>query len=145
MPLPPAPDEVDMPLRELLRRADPAPPVTGAGNGERRRLARETVQQAVADVNRRTSDDHFRYELALLVLNQNVEAMSDIQDAAAAEGLPVKAYAERVIARHNARRRRAAHIYAIEARALKDIDGATGDVIDAIAARAVEDIRGDDA
>jgi hypothetical protein len=146
-PLPPVPyAQEGLSLRDILHRADPRPPVaTGNGQGDRRREARAAVKDAVADVNRRTDGDQFRYELALMVANENVEAMSDMQAAAIAEGLPVRSYAQRIIAQHNARRRRAAQVYAIEAQALKDIDTATGDAINAIAARAVNEIRGDDA
>ncbi len=68
-----------------------------------------------------------------------------MQAAAAAASLPVKTYAQRIIAQHNVRRRRAAQVYAIEAQALKDIEVSVGGEIERIAARAVEDIRGEDA
>jgi hypothetical protein len=119
-------------------------PVAVPSDNQRRRDARAAVRDAVAAVNRITSDDHFRYELALLVVNENVEAMSDLKDAAAASALPVKEYAKRVIAIHNARRRRAAQIYAIEAQALKDTETATGEAIEEIAVKAVARIRGND-
>lgn len=146
-PLPPPPQEVGgLSMRDILHRADPMPPVViGNGQSERRREAREQVSHVVAEETRLTSADQFKYELALMVANENIEAMADMQAAATAAGLPVKAYAQRTIAQHHARRRRAAQIYAIEEQALKAIDTATGDTIDAIAAGAVRDIRGEDA
>jgi hypothetical protein len=137
-PLPLAPDTSE--LRQLLARADEA--FQANEQGERKRLARERVKEAVAGVNRVTDDDQFRYELALMVVNENLEAMADLKAAAAAAGLPVKDYAKRSIAIHTARRRRAAQIYAIEEQALKNIEAATGDAIEAIASKAVEDIWG---
>jgi hypothetical protein len=137
--LPPAPGEVS--LQDILARADKEPALDDT---ERRREAKRLVRTAVADVNRITSDDHLRYELALLVVNENVEAMQDMKDVAAASGLPVKEYAKRAIAIHNVRRRRAAQVYGIEQTALNEIDAAVGDRIEAVAAKAVSDIRGED-
>jgi hypothetical protein len=145
--------EPDIPVQVLpdgsTRAIPPAavpapPPVLTLGEGERRRLARGRVTAAVADANRVTDGEHYRYELALMVVNENVEAMNDMKAVAAASGLPVKEYAKRTIASHNARRRRAAQIYAIEAQALKEIDAATGDAIEAVAERAVRDIGGEE-
>jgi hypothetical protein len=139
---------VPIPVEELAAAAPAVPlplmPAGDPGETPRKRQAKARVRKAVADVNRVTADDHFRYELALLIANNNVEAMSDMKDAAAISGLTVKEYAKQVITTHNARRRRASQIYAIEAQALKDIDAASGDAIEAIAGRAVKDIRGDD-
>lgn len=110
----------------------------------RRRAARESVRDAVAHFNRTAADGQLRYEAALMVVNNNVEAMSDMRQVAAIEGVTVQAYAQRVIELHNATRRRALYIYAVEAQALKDINAATGDAIDLVTAKAVETIRSDD-
>jgi hypothetical protein len=150
LPIPAAPGGMaGLSIRDIVSRIDPMPvinsmPVTKINDqGDRRRAARAKVQETVAEVNRLTNGDQLRYELALMVVNENIEAMGDLKDAAAAASLPVKDYAKRVIAAHTARRRRAAQVYAIEERALKDIDQATGDAIEAIAERAVKDIRGE--
>lgn len=131
------------PLPELPAPLEQPPVITVNDQGDRRRAARALVEEAVAQVNRLTNSEQLRYELALMVVNQNIEAMSDLKDAAAAAGLPVVEYAKRAIAVHTARRRRAAQVYASEERALKDIDQATGDEIEAVAERAVKDIRGE--
>lgn len=150
LPIPAAPGGMaGLSIRDIVSRIEPMPVINSMpvikinDHGDRRRAARAKVQEAVAEVNRLTNDDQLRYELALMVVNDNIEAMGDLKDAAAAAGLPVQEYAKRVIATHTARRRRAAQVYAIEERALKNIDQAAGDAIEAIAERAVKDIRGE--
>jgi hypothetical protein len=138
--LPPVP--VPATLQDILTRAGG---FDEPSDSERRRAAREAVQQAVRDVNRLTSDDQFRMELALLAANGNIQAMADMRDLAAIAGLTVEGYAKRTIAIHNARRRRAAQIYALEEQALRDIAAASGNAIQPIADQAIEAIKGDDA
>jgi hypothetical protein len=153
LPLPPVlPAEPELPEPEPAPIPLPAalPPAPAEAhdpewdNRERRRLAKEAVHAAATEAGRLTSEDQLLHELALMVVNENVEAMNDMKAAAAAAGLPVKEYAKRTIAIHHARRRRAGYIEAVKMQALKDIDTAAGDAIEAVAERAVRDIGGEE-
>ena len=140
--IPPLPAEavIEPPVRPL----PPVPVEDALSEATRRRAAKATVRKAVAEVMKLTSDQQFKYEQALLVLNKNVEAMSEVKMLAAIEGVTVEEWARRTTTQHETRRRRGAQVWALEAQALKDIDAARGDDIDAVARDAVLEIIGED-
>lgn len=140
--MPPIPAEpvLEPPVRPL----PPVPVEDALSEATRRRAAKASVRKAVAHVMKLTTEQQFKYEQALLVKNKNIDAMSEMKMVAAIEGVTVEEWARGYAAEHEARRRRGGHVWALEAQALKDIDKARGDDIEAVASDACLEIIGDD-
>jgi hypothetical protein len=138
-------------LKELLKAADPTPApffavtentfVETDNDVARRRAAKKMIREAAAEINRVTSDQSLKYELALLVMNGNIDALQDLQPLAAAHGLSASDMANQIVEERESRRSRAGEVLGIEARALKLIDTKSGDDIEATANDAVLEIR----
>jgi hypothetical protein len=89
---------------------------------------------------RNANADQIRYEMALQAKNGRVSSMAQFEEEARISGVTVAVLADQIVAQRLALERRMSHVYTIQARALADIDRATGDAIDTITASAVSEI-----
>lgn len=119
----------------------PPEPDTGLSDSQRRSAARVLIAEAVSEASRRANTNQVRYEMALQAKNGQVTAMSLFEEEAAIRNVTVSVLAEQIVAQRLALERRMSHVYTIEARALSDIEKATGDAIDALAAAAATEIN----
>lgn len=138
-------------FEHLLGRGTPEPKVElpedeidapELGDDLRRRAARERVQRAAQEASRLIAEGQMRYELALQAHNGNTNAMAILEGEAKAEGITVAALAERIIAERRRNERRLGQVYEVLARALKDIEAATGERIATVEIAAAREITG---
>jgi hypothetical protein len=150
-------------VADLLKRAENAPPVMGMPEPEpvaqpitvpapvapsvpeddstRRRAAKAHIRRLVAEAAKEANGDRLRYEQGLLAHNGNTAAMENLQAEAMAVGITVEALAEHIIQEEARKARRMMQVYAIEKRALPDLDNAVGEDIAVVEKAAAEEIN----
>lgn len=112
-------------------------------DGARRKLAQEKVAKAVADWMQVTFMDRPRYELAVQALNDLPFALESFTQEATERGITIQELCREIVIVQQAKQRRMAHVYALNAKALNDINAATGDDIDSTATDAAAAIMGE--
>jgi len=152
-------------VADLLKRADKDPPVMGMPEPEpvaqpitvpapiapairepeddstRRRAAKAHIRRLVAEAAREANGDRLRYEQGLLAHNGNTAAMENLQAEAMMLRIGVPELAERIVQEEARKARRMMKVYAIQERAMADLDKAVGDDIRAVEMAAVEEIN----
>jgi hypothetical protein len=122
---------------------EPRPPAAaenGLSDSQRRSAAKSIVLRAVVEAARNANAEQIRYEMALQAKNGQVKSMSLFEEEAKIRGPTVQVLADQIVAQRLALERRMSQVYTIQARALADIERATGEAIDTIAASAVTEI-----
>jgi hypothetical protein len=133
-PIGEAPEEV---MPEEPAPIDAATPIDDAA---RRRAAKARIRSLAAGFSFEANTEALSYERALLAHNGNVSAIQDLEADAAAAGISVRELAEQIIEARPMHSRRMLRVKAVHDEALRALDAATGDDIDAIEARAVADM-----
>ncbi len=109
----------------------------------RRRLAQSRLAEAVSEWMKKAFENRPRYELAVQAMNDLPFALEMFEPEAKVRGVPIKTLCQEIILSEQAKHRRMSHVHTLNAKALGDINGATGDDIDGIATTAVAAIMGE--
>lgn len=117
------------------------PPEPPLSDEARRHLAKDRIRQAVLDWMKQIAVEQPRYELALQVANNQPRSMQLMEGEAKIAGKSVQELARAIIAIRHAQQRRMSFVYEEQARAVANIDNATGDEIDRIADAATSTIH----
>jgi hypothetical protein len=107
----------------------------------RRRAAKAHIRRLVAEAAKEANGDRLRYEQGLLAHSGNTAAMENLQAEAMALRISVEQLADRIIQEEARKARRMMQVYAIEKRALADLDNAVGEDIAAVEKAAAEEIN----
>lgn len=136
---PPVPATPANPVHSAPLHPFPQPSVR---DQERRTAAKSRLQDAVLHAGRQTAlNAQMRYELALLAINGNVEAMVGFEPEAAIRGQSVTQLAHQIVTERRTAERRMLHAYAVLARISAIIDQARGAAIDDAADAGIREIR----
>jgi len=112
-------------------------------DASRRRMAHEKMSKAVDEWMQKTFAERPRYELALQALNDLPFALESFQKEAEIEGKSIQQLCTDIVTVHRAKQRRMGHVYTLKAQAIADINAASGDDIERIAAAASDAIMGE--
>lgn len=111
-------------------------------DASRRRRAKARVRQVASSLAFNSLDQQLRYEEALMAHNGNIQAMQTFEPEAAALGISIKELVDRIVSERTVRARRMMQVKAIQEEALRALDAAAGDEIEAIEQRAVSQMSG---
>jgi len=107
----------------------------------RRRNVADEIRWAVEQTCHVDESARIRYELALQARNQNIRALTLFSDEASAKGVRVSDLIEAVILDREARENRMMRAYAIQARLIRDLERVSGEMIEDVGRKGVEEIR----
>lgn len=145
LPEPAQPQAPEVTLQEFVQsmQSQQAQFTAAMDDAARRKAAKQLVADAVLKAAQRVTKDQVRFEVAMEAKNGRVDSVSMLEEEAKAKGVGVGLLAEQIVVERRALERRMMWVHGVERRAIVDIDGASGDTIDAIASVAAADIIGE--